>query len=193
VNDKSVDFYKESTMIKLFLTAITVMVFSQFSQANCNNLLDYETRKLRSQETVNLCDAYQGKVILMVNTASQCGYTPQFKGLEVLYQRYKDQGLVVVGFPSNDFNQEHAEEEKTASVCYINYGVTFQMLSTSSVKGDQANPVFMALAEQTGTAPRWNFTKYLVDKKGQAIKVYSSSEQPVGGDLEEAIKAALEV
>lgn len=180
-------------MLKVFVTAIAAMLFSSFSKADCNNLLDYETRMLRSPETINLCEAYQGKVIVMVNTASQCGYTPQFKELETLYQRYKDQGLVVIGFPSNDFNQEHADEEKTASVCYINYGVTFQMLSTSSVKGDNANPVFTALAKQTGTAPRWNFTKYLVDRNGQAIKAYSSSEQPIGGELETAVKQALGV
>lgn len=179
-------------MIKLLITAVAAIVFSSASYATCNSLLDYEARKLRSQETVNLCDAYQGKVILMVNTASQCGYTPQFKELEVLYQRYKDQGLVVLGFPSNDFNQEHAQEEKTANVCYINYGVTFQMLSPSSVKGDKANPVFRSLAEQTGSAPQWNFTKYLVDKNGQAIKVYSSSQKPLGGDLEASIKEALD-
>ena len=175
-----------------YLSVTLLFIFScSMAYGECDSLMDYETRKLRSDETINLCDAYQGKVVVMVNTASRCGYTPQFKDLEALYQKYKDQGLVVLGFPSNDFNQEHADEEKTASVCYVNYGVTFQMLATSHVKGNQANPVFTALTAQTGTAPRWNFSKYLVDKNGQAIKAYSSSESPLGGDLEMAVKAAL--
>jgi glutathione peroxidase len=182
---------QEILMIKYLCLTVLFICSGSMAYAECNNLLDYETRKLRSDETINLCDAYQGKVILMVNTASRCGYTPQFKELEALYQRYKDQGLVVLGFPSNDFKQEHADEEKTASVCYVNYGVTFQMLATSRVTGEQANPVFAALAEQTGTAPQWNFSKYLVDKSGQAIEAYPSSASPLGGELERAVKAAL--
>ncbi|WP_101757025.1 glutathione peroxidase [Oceanicoccus sp. KOV_DT_Chl] len=172
---------------------LTLLLISSGSTAfaNCNSLLDYDTRKLRSEESINLCDAYAGKVIVMVNTASNCGFTPQFKQLEQLHQQYKDQGLVVLGFPSNDFRQEHKDEAKTADVCYINYGVTFQMLSTSSVKGDTANPVFKALAEQTGSAPRWNFNKYVVNKDGQAIATYGSRELPLGGDLEKTVKQAL--
>ena len=127
----------------------------------------------------------------MVNTASQCGYTPQFKSLEQLHQRYKDEGLVVLGFPSNDFRQEHSDESKTADVCYVNYGVTFQMLSTSSVKGDTANPVFKKLALQTGKQPSWNFSKYVVGKDGNAIKAFSSRELPVGGELEKTVIEAL--
>jgi glutathione peroxidase len=168
-----------------------MILTSNFSFAECDNLLDYETTKLRTDEKLDLCEAYQGKVIVMVNTASQCGYTPQFKTLEALYQRYKDQGLVVLGFPSNDFNQEHKEEEKTAEVCYVNYGVTFQMLSTSSVKGDNANPVFKSLANQTGQAPGWNFSKYVINREGKAIAAYSSSELPLGGDLEATVVKAL--
>lgn len=173
-------------IVLLFMTAL-----SNNSFAKCDNLLDYETTKLRTTETIDLCEAYQGKVIVIVNTASQCGYTPQFKTLETLYQRYKDQGLVVLGFPSNDFNQEHKEEEKTAEVCYTNYGVTFQMLSTSHVKGEAANPVFKSLATQTGKAPRWNFSKYVVGKDGKAIAAYPSSELPLGGELEATVVKAL--
>ena len=175
----------------IFMVSAFAILFSSFTSANCNSLLDYETRKLRSSETINLCDAYQGKVVVMVNTASQCGYTPQFKSLEQLHQRYKDEGLVVLGFPSNDFKQEHSDESKTADVCYVNYGVTFQMLSTSSVKGATANPVFSKLAQQTGTEPSWNFSKYVVGKDGKAIKAFSSRELPVGGELEKTVVEAL--
>ena len=177
--------------IRSIIALVAAMILSSNSIAKCNNLLDYDTRKLRSDETINLCEAYQGKVIVMVNTASQCGYTPQFKTLEALHQRYKDQGLVVLGFPSNDFKQEHSDEAKTADVCYVNYGVTFQMLATSSVKGDNANPVFKQLAAQTGSAPSWNFNKYVVDKNGKAIGAFPSRELPLGGELEKTVVQAL--
>ena len=108
----------------------------------CSDLLNYKASKLRSSEELDFCQAFQGKVILAVNTASNCGYTPQFKGLEALYQKYKAQGLVVVGFPSNDFNQEFDAAEKTAKVCFINYGVTFPVLEKSAVKGSSANVFF---------------------------------------------------
>ncbi|MEH6911499.1 MAG: glutathione peroxidase [Oceanicoccus sp.] len=180
---------KLQTISVLLLSAFA----STFSIAQCNSLLDYETRKLRSDEAINLCDAYQGKVIVMVNTASQCGFTPQFKSLEQLHQRYKDQGLVVLGFPSNDFKQEHKDESKTADVCYVNYGVTFQMLATSHVTGDNANPVFKQLAKQTGRAPSWNFNKFIVGKDGKAIKYFPSSELPLGGNLEKSVIDALKI
>lgn len=174
-----------------YILSVFTIMFSSFSAANCNSMLDYETRKLRSSEAINLCEAYQGKVIVMVNTASQCGYTPQFKSLEELHQRYKDQGLVVLGFPSNDFRQEHSDESKTADVCYINYGVTFQMLTASSVTGDNANSVFKQLAQQTGKEPSWNFNKYVVGKDGNAIQAFPSRALPVGGELEKIVIEAL--
>ena len=170
---------------------LALVVFHTTVHAKCNSLLDYETRKLRSEETINLCETYKNKVVLMVNTASQCGLTPQFKGLEALYQRYKDKGLEIVGFPSNDFRQEHKDEQKTADVCYVNYGVTFQMLSTSKVKGKDANPVFKSLIQQTDQAPRWNFYKYLVGRDGKAIAAFSAREKPLNGDLEKAVQQAL--
>ena len=176
---------------RILLLSIISFLGAANSFSNCNNLLDFETRKLRSEETINLCDAYQGKVIVMVNTASQCGFTPQFKSLEALYQRYKDQGLVVLGFPSNDFRQEHSDENKTAKVCYVNYGVTFQMLATSQVKGANANPVFQQLAQQSGVAPKWNFNKYVVGRDGKVIKAFGSSDLPLGGELEKTVIEAL--
>jgi glutathione peroxidase len=144
----------------------------------CSELLSYTMTKLRSSEQIDFCQAFQGKVILAVNTASNCGYTPQFKGLETLYQKYKDKGLVVVGFPSNDFNQEFAEAEKIANVCYLNYGVTFPMLEKSQVKGAAANGFFQKLIKATDEAPAWNFHKYLIDRSGTSVSAFPSNVTP---------------
>ena len=144
----------------------------------CSDLLNYKMSKLRFSEELDFCQAFQGKVILAVNTASNCGYTPQFKGLEALYQKYKDKGLVVVGFPSNDFNQEFDESEKTAKVCYINYGVTFPMVKISVVKGSSANAFFQKLIKATGQAPEWNFYKYLIGRDGSSIEAFASNVTP---------------
>ncbi len=144
----------------------------------CSDLLNYKMSKLRTSEALDFCQAFQGKVILAVNTASNCGYTPQFKGLEALYQKYKDQGLVVVGFPSNDFNQEFDAPEKTANVCYINYGVTFPMLEKSAVKGPEANVFFQKLIKATGHEPEWNFNKYLIGRDGSSVEAFASNVTP---------------
>lgn len=159
--------------------------------ADCSNLLDYEMKTLRGGQNVKFCEAYQGKVILAVNTASQCGFTSQFKGLEALYQQYKNQGLVVLGFPSNDFWQEHADPEKTAEVCYLNYGVSFPMFTKSSVRGKEANAFFQRLAQQSGQSPKWNFFKYLIDANGKVIKVYASTTAPDDAGLIRDVEQAL--
>ncbi len=173
----------------ILFASIVLFSVSAAGAEPCSDLLNYKMTKLRSSEQLDFCKAFQGKVILAVNTASNCGYTPQFKGLEALYQKYKDQGLVVIGFPSNDFNQEFAEPEKTANVCYINYGVTFPMLEKSVVTGSSANAFFQKLIKATGHEPEWNFNKYLIGRDGSSIEAFASNVTP--GELDSKISSLL--
>jgi len=154
--------------------------------ADCGNLLDYTHRGLATSKETNLCEAHAGDVILVVNTASECGFAPQFKGLEALYQEYRDDGLVVLGFPSDDFKQELDDEADTADVCYVNYGVSFPMFATSSVKGGNANELFKALNADSGE-PSWNFNKYLIDRDGQVVQRFTSTVTPTNSVLEERV------
>jgi len=126
-----------------------------------------------------------------VNTASFCGFAPQFKGLEALYQRYKDQGLAVLGVPSDDFFQESDSAAETAKVCYVDYGVTFPMTQTQPVRGSDATPLFKELAEQAGRAPLWNFYKYVIDRNGKVVDYFSSKVEPDDPELVAAVEKAL--
>lgn len=156
----------------------------------CPAFLNHEFRKLHSSQTVNLCKEFAGKPMLIINTASHCGFTGQFKGLEAVHQKYKDRGLVVIGFPSDDFYQEAKDEAETATTCFINYGVTFTMLAPQHVKGSKANPVFKELARQT-RAPSWNFNKYLVAPDGKVVQHFGSRVSPDSKELNEAIEKLL--
>lgn len=156
----------------------------------CPAFLDQDFTRLRSRERLNLCKAFAGKPLLIVNTASHCGFTGQFEGLEALYQKYRARGLVVVGFPSDDFHQEAANEAETAEVCYVNYGVKFPMLAPSVVTGAKANPVFRELARQA-REPRWNFNKYLVAADGRVVGYYGSTVSPESRELAAAIEKLL--
>ena len=158
----------------------------------CPALLQHELPELRSKGQVNFCERFAGKALLVVNTASHCGFTPQFIGLEALYQRYREQGLEVVGVPSDDFFQEDDDAAETAKVCYVNYGVTFTMTTEQPVRGDDATPLFRELAEQAGRAPRWNFYKYVVDREGRVVASFSSKVTPDDPELLAAVEKALE-
>ena len=165
------------------LTLLAAILAAPLQAAECPALLDYSMKPLRGEQPVNFCEAYRGKAILAVNTASQCGFTPQFSGLEALYKKYLDRGLVVLGFPSNDFWQEHTDAEQTAKVCYLNYGVTFPMFTKSAVRGDDANAFLKQLAAQSNTTPKWNFFKYLIDPSGKVVKAYPSTTKPDDEEL----------
>lgn len=158
--------------------------------ADCPAFLDHEFTRLHSAQKVNLCDEFAGKPLLIVNTASHCGFTPQFKGLEALHQQYGERGLAVIGFPSDDFDQEAADQAQTAEICYVNFGVKFTMLAPSAVKGANANPVFRELARQT-QAPGWNFNKYLVAPDGTVVRHFGSKVAPESKELQQAVEALL--
>ncbi len=176
---------------KLLLTSVVVPSLMAFSAvaSECNDFTNQELRKLRSKETINLCE-FKDKPLLIVNTASNCGFTPQFEQLEALHKEYKDKGLVVLGFPSDSFFQEENDEKDTADMCFINYGVTFNMMATSDVKGSDANPIFKHLAEKT-RSPSWNFNKYLVSKDRQTVTHFGSRVKPQSDELKAAIDKAL--
>ena len=161
------------------------------TQATCNSVLDYNFPSLESGKPRSLCE-YSGKVVLVVNTASQCGYTPQYEGLEALYRRYQKRGLVVIGFPSNDFGaQEPGTNKEVAEFCKLNYGVSFPMYEKSVVSGPQASPFYAALAQRTGSAPRWNFHKYLIDRSGNRVLSFASSVTPADPKLAREIERLL--
>ncbi len=189
-------------MIKYMMLGLSVLLASSnvfaksegsnsaMAESACPDYLNVDMRKLHSSESVNLCELTKDKPVIMVNTASNCGFTPQFKALEALHKQYKDQGLVVIGFPSDDFFQEEDDEKDTAKVCFVNYGVTFTMLQTSAVRGSDANPVFNFLGEQT-TAPKWNFYKYVVSRDKKSVKHFNSKVSPDDQSFIQAVEAVL--
>jgi glutathione peroxidase len=143
----------------------------------CPSILDHQFTTLQHQP-LSLCQ-FGGRVLLVVNTASECGYTPQYEGLEKLYRRYRDRGFVVLGFPANDFGgQEPGSNKEIAQFCRLNYGVTFPMFAKTSVIGVNANPLYRVLAAKTGKPPRWNFHKYLLDRTGRPAAVFESAVEP---------------
>jgi glutathione peroxidase len=159
--------------------------------ASCPAILKQTFNRLQDEAPQDLCQ-YAGKVVLVVNTASYCGYTSQYDGLEKLYAKYAKQGLVVLGFPSNDFGkQEPGTSKEIADFCYNTYGVKFPMFAKSSVTGAAANPLHANLIKLTGKEPKWNFTKYLIDRHGKVLDYYPSKVTPDDKQLVTRIEQAL--
>lgn len=144
---------------------------------SCPPLLQHTMARLQDEKPQSLCQ-YSGKVLLVVNTASFCGFTPQYAGLEALHARYKDQGLVVLGFPSNDFAQERGSNKDIAEFCENTFGVKFPMFTKTVVTGRDAHPFYKRLASEAGASPRWNFYKYLIGKDGKVVGSYGSNTSP---------------
>jgi glutathione peroxidase len=171
-------------LVTFFLIGVSAM-----ANASCNALYDHQLTTLDGKP-FNLCD-YQDKPILVVNTASKCGFTPQFEALEGLYKQYKSQGLLVIGFPSNDFKQELSEDKKIGDFCKMTYGVEFPMMSKSTVRGNDVNPFYKQLIDKTGTAPKWNFYKYVIAPNAAKVTVFSSMTKPDSDKIMQEIKPYL--
>jgi glutathione peroxidase len=158
--------------MRLFL--ISVLLTMSSAAAGCPSLLDRTVDNIQDKRQ-SLCE-YAGKVVLIVNTASECGYTPQYQGLEALYKKYRDRGFVVLGFPSNDFGgQEPGSNKEIAAFCVNQYAIDFPMFGKTELK---KNPLYADLAKATGAAPRWNFHKYLIDRTGTQVQSYDTRVDP---------------
>ena len=188
----SLGFY--AVIISLILPGLALAAdrSTQTASRICGNGSDYLVRQLNSDQRDALCETYRGKALLVVNTASRCAYTDQYDDLERLYAEYKEQGLVVLGFPSNDFgNQEPGSEEKIKSFCRLTYGVQFPMYAKTRVRGDQADPFYQALRRASGQSPSWNFHKYLIDREGQLAGSFGSHIKPNSSTMLKAIEEVL--
>ena len=164
---------------------------SQAQTAACPALLQHSFPRLQDDKPQALCQ-YAGRVLLVVNTASYCGFTSQYEGLEALHARFAARGLVVMGFPSNDFGQqEPGSSQQIADLCFNTYGVKFPMFAKTVVKGPRANPLYQQLARATGQTPAWNFHKYLVDRQGKAVASFASGVSPTSPELVAAVEKAL--
>lgn len=158
----------------------------------CPAALNFTLRELGSEKQVNLCQTYLGKVVVIVNTASKCGFTPQFEGLEKLYSNYQDKGLVVLGFPSNDFaGQDPGSEKEIRDFCQLTYGVKFPMFEKTHAAKADASPIYKTLGDMAGEYPAWNFHKYVLNTKGELIGSFSSFVTPQSDKLVKLIEANL--
>jgi len=167
------------------------MIFSTKSMSSDKSFHDFSIESISGGD-ISLSD-YKNKVVLLVNTASQCGFTPQYAGLQKIYDRYKDDGFVVLGVPSDDFNQELSSDDDVKKFCEIRYGVNFPLTSIQKIKGDSAHPLYKWISGNTSVIgqPRWNFHKYLISKDGQVINWFSSMTSPTSDGLLKQVEQAL--
>ena len=179
-------------MIRRFVFLLATWLLSLQAFAACPNVLQHTALRLQDEKPQALCQ-YEGQVVVVVNTASFCGFTSQYKGLETLYAKYKDRGLVVLGFPSNDFSQEPDNNAKIADFCENTFGVKFPMFVKATVRGPNALPLFKQLTEQTGTTPKWNFYKYVISRDGKDIKSFSSMTGPQDKSFVQEVEKQLAV
>jgi glutathione peroxidase len=156
----------------------------------CPALLQHTVLRLQDEKPQSLCQ-YSGKVLLVVNTASFCGFTPQYKDLEALHAKYADKGLVVLGFPSNDFAQEKATNKEIADFCENTFGVKFPMFTKTVVTGAEASPLYKQLADLTGKKPSWNFFKYLIGRDGKVVDTFGSMTNPSNRSVVSAVEKSL--
>ena len=178
--------------LTLACTALLPMTSSAQSSTACPALLQHQFTRLQDDAPQNLCQ-YAGKVVLVVNTASYCGFTQQYEGLEALYAKYEKRGLVILGFPSNNFGQqEPGSAKQIADLCFNTYGVKFPMFNKTEVVGAQRNAFYTQLFQATKAAPQWNFHKYLISRDGRQVQSYASAVEPMGRELTTAIEAALQ-
>lgn len=165
--------------MKIRSILLLLLAFSSIPVLAGQGLLDVSYRRLAGKEQVNLAQTYGGDVLLVVNTASKCGFTPQYEGLEAMHAKYKDRGFAVLGFPSNDFmGQEPGSEKDIKDFCTLTYGVKFPMFEKVHVTGNDATPFYKALKAATGEAPGWNFHKYLIDRNGNVVASFGSRTKP---------------
>jgi glutathione peroxidase len=186
-----IEALRRFTMRTALLAALGLFAMSAQALDCASTDIDASQKRLLGKPE-NICETYGGKVLLVTNVASHCGFTPQYEGLEKLYKENKDKGLVVLGFPSGDFKEQEFESDaQIAEFCKLNFGVSFPLFSRSSVKGENANPLFKKLIAETGQEPGWNFNKYLVGRDGQVIAHFGSKVEPDSAELKKAIEAAL--
>ncbi len=178
-------------LLQVFFPLLLLIPMGSTS-SECSPALDFEVRYLNNSEPVRLCERYQGDVLLIVNTASKCAFTPQYEGLEALHHKYKKRGLAVLGFPSNDFGgQEPGTEEQIQTFCRLTYGVQFPMFEKTHAAQPNADPLYRYLGQASGEYPQWNFHKYLVDRQGRLVGSFKSHVRPDNPQLIKAIEELL--
>ena len=179
------------SLIHRFALFVALLATTAIAAGTCPVVLNHTVEPLTGGKAQSLCQ-YEGRVVLVVNTASECGYTGQYEGLQALYKKYTDRGLVVLGFPSNAFGgQEPGGNRKIAEFCQANFGVTFPVFAKVETTPLSKDPVFASLVAASGAAPKWNFHKYLIDRAGKRVESFDSGVEPQSAKLVQRIEALI--